>query len=155
MPNIYLYLFALRTFNARVFIFHSFQTSENPAKSRRIIRDSHHAGTVTLLEKGFHIAWKSSMKGKDSLHDSEGYHYGYVVNPHGAFTAPTDRQAFWRCTGNFRRPTGTLKRCWMVMKEVDGIVTPVPGRRHMEEPHLPIKKSWKNCKGCRVSDKKA
>ena len=133
----------------------------------RLQRDSHAALSVTNFNDGYHIVWKSSYKGKDSLHDSNGYRFGYVTNPNGSFKAPTDREAFWRCTGNHRLPQGNLKRCWvqkqlltivkntlliffmkMVVRELDGIISTVPGRQHMNESHLPVRRKSEKCQKC-------
>ena len=95
------------------------------------------AGTITTYQNGYHVVWKGSVRGTDSLHDPDGYRYGYYTG--GKKT--TENEAFWACTGQVtvvnQDGVRSSKRCTFVLHEVDGVFTPYGNRNHMTEPHLP------------------
>ena len=123
--------------------------SSGHSTTQKSARNDHVAGTITHFHDGFHIIWKGNKKGRDCLHDSAGHRYCVYSQPNSQFTRATDSEAFWWCTGQLKQDKGSpSKRCTLMIHEVDGVFTSVPGRNHHVGNHGPSPNSIKDCPAC-------
>ena len=119
--------------------------NDHPAANHPISRDAQPAGSVTNYPQGYHIVWKSNIKGNDCLHDPDGHRYCYYVNEGSNYCKPTNREAFWQCSG---RGVLTKRTCGVIVREVDGIFSQYSVKAHLAEPHLPKDTIFNNCPIC-------